>query len=236
MKGNDYMIYFRNEKRYDFILVPVLTIILLISFYSISFSSTFRKGFPAPAFTLETIEGETFNLKDFKEKQTILILYFYSQDNQDTLKGIDELDKYFKDHITQEKYEVFLVNIQENLQEEDIALIKDYLTDNKIIFQVLSDKQNEVSKLYNIEILPTAIFLDKNLVVKRVYPGFTPTQQTLIFQYVNYLLDGSERNISKKEKKDKKPIGIGDEGLTVDEEPIGDEEPPACCSSKSLNL
>jgi len=78
------------------------------------------------------------------------------------------------------------------------------------------DKQNEVSKLYNIEILPTAIFLDKNLVVKRVYPGFTSTQQTLIFQYVKYLLDSSERNISKKEKKDKKPIG--------------DEEPPACCS------
>jgi len=216
------MIYFRNEKRYDFILILVLTIIFLISFYSISFSSTLKRGFPAPTFALETAEEETFNLKDFKEKQALLVLYFYSQDNQDSLRGIDELNKYFKDHITQEKYEVFLVNIQENLQEEEIALIKDYLDDNKIIFQVLLDKQNEVSKLYNIEILPTAIFLDKNLVVKKVYPGFISKQQTLIFQYVNYLLDSSERNISKKEKKDK--------------EPIGDEELPACCSSKSLNL
>lgn len=210
------MIYFRNEKRYDFILVLVLTIIFIISFYSISFSSTFKKGFPAPAFTLETIEEETFNLIDFKEKQALLVLYFYSQDNQDSLKGIDELNKYFKDHITQEKYEVFLVNIQENLQEEDIALVKDYLTDNNIVFKVLLDKQNEISKLYNIEILPTAIFLDKNLVVKRVYPGFTSAQQTLIFQYVNYLLDSNEINISKKEKKDKKSTG--------------DEELPACCS------
>jgi len=89
------MIYFRNEKRYDFILVLVLTIIFIISFYSISFSSTFKKGFPAPAFTLETIEEETFNLIDFKEKQALLVLYFYSQDNQDSLKGIDELNKYF---------------------------------------------------------------------------------------------------------------------------------------------
>ena len=216
------MIYFRNEKRYDFILILALTIIFLISFYSISFSSTFKKGFPAPTFALETIEEETFNLKDFKEKQALLVLYFYSQDNQDSLKGVDELDKYFKDHITQEKYEVFLVNTQENLQEEDITLIKNYLDDNKIIFPVLLDKQNEVSRLYNVENLPTAIFLDKNLVVKRVYPGFTSTQQTLIFQYVNYLLDSSERNILKKEKDDK--------------EPIGDEELPACCSSKSLNL
>jgi len=235
MKGNVFtMIYFRSEKRYDFILILVLTIIFLISFYSISFSSTLKKGFPAPTFTLETIEEETFNLKDFKEKQALLVLYFYSQDSQDSLKGIDELNKYFKDHITQEKYEVFLVNIQENLQEEDIALVKDYLTDNKIIFQVLLDKQNEVSKLYNIEILPTAIFLDKNLVVKRAYPGLISKQQTLIFQYVNYLLDSSERNISKKEKKDKKPIG--DEGLVEEGESTVDEEPPACCSSKSLNL
>lgn len=210
------MIYFRNEKRYDFILVLILTIIFLISFYSISFSSTLKEGFPAPTFTLETIEKETFNLKDLKEKQVLLVLYFYSHNSQDSLRGIGELDKYFRNHITKEKYEILLVNTKENLQEEDITLIKNHLDDNKIIFPVLLDKQNEVSRLYNVENLPTAIFLDKNLVVKRVYPGFNSAQQTLIFQYVNYLLDSSERNILKKEKEDKKP--------------------PACCSSKSLNL
>ena len=210
------MIYSRNEKRYDFILALVLTIIFLISFYSISFSSILKVGFPAPTFTLETIEEETFNLKDLKEKQTLLVLYFYSHNNQDSLRGIGELDKYFKNHITKEKYEILLVNTQENLQGEDITLIKNYLDDNKIIFPVLLDKQNEASRLYNVENLPTAIFLDKNLLVKRVYPGFTSAQQTLIFQYVNYLLDSSEKNILKKEKED--------------------EKPPACCSSKSLNL
>jgi len=210
------MIYFRNEKRYDFILVLVLIIIFLISFYSISFSSTLKKGFPAPTFTLKNIEEETFNLKDFKEKQALLVLYFYSPNNQDSLRGIGELDKYFRNHITKEKYEILLVNNQENLQEEDITLIKNYLDDNKIVFPVLLDEQNEVSKLYNVENLPTAIFLDKNLLVKRAYSGFTSAQQTLIFQYVSYLLDSSEKNILKKEKEDK--------------------EPPACCSSKSLNL
>lgn len=210
------MINFQSKKRYDHILCFVLIIIFIISFYSISFSSTFKIGFPAPTFTLETIEEKTINLIDFKEKQALLVLYFYSQDNQDSLKGIEELDKYFKDHLTQEKYEILLVNTQENLQEEDIALVKDNLIDNNIVFQILLDEQNEVGKLYNVEKLPTAIFLDKNLVVKRVYPGFTSAQQTLIFQYVNYLLDSNEIIISKKEKKDKKSAG--------------DEELPACCS------
>ena len=209
------MIYFRNEKRYDFILALVLTIIFLISFYSSSFSSTLKMGFPAPTFTLETIEKETFNLTSFKEKQALLVLYFYSSNNQDSLRGIGELDKYFKNHITKEKYEILLVNTQENLPEEDITLIKNYLDDNKIIFPVLLDKQNEVGKLYNLENLPTTIFLDKNLLIKRVYPGYTSAQQTLMFQYVSYLLGSTEKNILKKEKEDKKP--------------------PACCSSKSLN-
>ncbi|MBU4226958.1 peroxiredoxin family protein [bacterium] len=234
------MIYFRNEKRYDFILVLVLTIIFLISFYSISFSSALKIGFPAPSFSLNTIEEGTFDLGEYKEKQKLLILYFYSPDNQDSLAGVKELAQYFEDHITQEKYEIFIINTQENLQKEGLDLIKKYLSDNKVPFTLLLDDQKMVSKLYNIEILPTAIFLDANLIVKRVYPGFILSQQTLMFQYINYLLDSSERNISKKEKKDKKPIG--DEGLaeegesTVDEEPIGDEELPACCSSKSLNL
>ena len=91
-----------------------------------------------------------------------------------------------------------------------------YLSDNKIPFPLLLDNQSMVSKLYNVEILPTAIFLDTNLIVKRVYPGFILSQQTLMFQYINYLLDSSEKNILKKEQKDKKL--------------------PACCSSKSLNL
>lgn len=216
------MIYFRNEKRYDFIPILIVTIIFLISFCSISFSSTLKRDFPAPTFTLETIEEETLNLKDFKEKQALLVLYFYSHDSQDSLRGIGEVNDYFKNHITKEKYEIILVNVQEDLQEEDIASIKNYLDYNEIIFPILLDEQNEVSRLYNVEKLPTAIFLDKNLFVKRVYPGFTASQQTLIFQYVSYLLDSSEINVSKKEKKDKKLVG--------------DEEPPDCCSAKSLNL
>ena len=209
------MIYFRNEKRYNFILILILTIIFLISFYAISFSSALKIGFPAPSFSLKTIEEGTFDLGEYKEKQKLLILYFYSPENQDSLAGVKELVKYFEDHITQEKYEIFIINTQENLQKEGLDLIKKYLSDNKIPFSLLLDNQNMVSKLYNVEILPTAIFLDTSLIVKRVYPGFILKQQTLMFQYINYLLDSSEKNSPKKDKKDKKL---------------------PCCSSKSLNL
>jgi len=198
------MTCFENKKRCFFILI--LTIILLISFCSIGFSSTFKTGFPAPTFNLKTIEGDYFNLKDQLEKQKLLILYFYSQDNDDSLTGIKKLVEYFEDHIIQEKYEVFLINTQEKLQEKDIELMKGYLSDNKIPFPIILDNQKKVSGLYNIDTLPTAIFLDNNLVVKRVYPGIISSQQTLMFQYVSYLLASENKEIPKKEKKEKKEV------------------------------
>ncbi|GAJ14367.1 unnamed protein product, partial [marine sediment metagenome] len=62
--------------------------------------------------------------------------------------------------------------------------------------------QEEVSNLYNIEILPTTIFLAKNLVVKRVYPGLISKQQNLMFQYLSYFLGAEEKGASKKDAKD----------------------------------
>ncbi len=188
-----------NKKSY---LTTVLLIIFLIAFSSVAFSSTFKTGFPAPTFNLKTIEGDYFNLKDQLEKQKLLILYFYSQDNYDSLTGVKKLVEYFEDHIIQEKYEVFLINTQEKLQEKDIELMKGYLSDNKIPFPIILDNQKKVSGLYNIDTLPTAIFLDNNLVVKRVYPSLISKQQTLMFQYVSYLLASEKKEIPKKEIKE----------------------------------
>ena len=198
------MTCFENRKRYYFI--TILTIIFLISFYSIGFSSTLKQGFPTPTFSLKTIEEDYFNLEDQRGKQKLLILYFYSQDNHDSLTGIKKLEEYFEDHIIQEKYEVFLINTQEKLQEKDIELMMVYFSDNKIPFPIILDNQKKVSELYNIETLPTAIFLDNNLVVKRIYPGIVSNQQTLMFQYVSYFLASEKKKIPKKEKEEKEEV------------------------------
>lgn len=185
-------------------LTILLVIALVLSFCIASFASTtFKKGFPAPLFSLKTVEGKTFNLEDFKEKQKLLILYFCSRGDECSIKGIEEMAQYFEEHITKEKYEIFLINTKEDLQEEDIALIKDFWLNKKIEFGILLDKEGEVAKLYNIEILPTTIFLDKNLITKRVYPGLISKQQYLMFQYINYLLDCQKKESPvKKEEKE----------------------------------
>lgn len=195
---------FKFKKQRNNLFTILLVITLLFSFCVTGFASTaFKKGFPAPLFSLKNMEGETFNLEDRKEKQKLLILYFCSPEDEYSIKGIEEMAQFFEEHTTEEKYEIFLIiNAKEDLQEEDIAFIKEFWLNKKIEFDILLDEEGEVEKLYNIEILPTTIFLDKNLVVKRVYSGFISKQQTLMFQYINYLLDCQEKESPKKEEKE----------------------------------
>jgi peroxiredoxin len=194
------MIFWLRNKKNN-LLTILLIIAFLVSFYLYAFSSSFKIGFPAPTFNLKTIDGETFNLEDYKEKQKLLILYFCNNENKDSVYGIEELAKYFEAQIIEEKYQVIMINTHKDLKEEDIAQIKEFWTDKKVSFTILLDSQNEVINLYNIEVLPTNILLDKNLVVKRAYPGLISKQQNIMFQYISYFLEAKEKEISKKETK-----------------------------------
>ena len=95
-----------------------------------------------------------------------------------------------------------MINTRKDLKEEDITQIKEFWTNKKISFTILLDGQEEVSNLYNIEVLPTTILLAKNLVVKRIYPGLISKQQNLMFQYLSYFLEAEEKGASKKATKE----------------------------------
>lgn len=191
--------WLRNNK--GNLLTILLIIAFSVSFYSSVFSSAFKIGFPTPIFNLKTIEGETFNLEDYKEKQKLLILYFCNNENKDSVYGMEELAEYFEAHIIEEKYQVIMINTHKDLKERDIAQIKEFWTDKKASFTILLDSQNEVSNLYNIEVLPTNILLDKNLVVKRAYPGLISKQQNIMFQYISYFLGAKEKGTPQKDTK-----------------------------------
>lgn len=195
------MIFWLRNKMNN-LLTILLIIAFLVSFYSSAFSSSFRKGFPAPNFTLKTIDGETFNLADYKEKQKLLILYFCNNENENSVCGIEELAEYFEERIIEEKYQVIMINTRKDLKEKDIAQIKEFWNNKKIPYTILLDSQEGVSNLYNIKILPITIFLAKNMVVKRIYPGLISKQQNLMFQYLTYFLGAKEKGAPKKETKE----------------------------------
>jgi peroxiredoxin len=192
----------KKKKNSLFIMLLIIVFVFLISFYlSVYAASSFRKYFPAPNFTLKTVDGKNFDLENYKGKQELLILYFCNNENEDSVYGIEKLAKYFEENIVKKQYQIIMINTTKDQKEEDVTGIKEFWNSKKIFFPILLDSQNELSNLYNIEVLPTAIFLDKNLVVKRVYSGLISKQQNLMFQYISYFLDakGTPQKDTKKD-------------------------------------
>jgi len=193
----------KNLKTNNYLFLTLLIILFLITFLSMSFStSLFKKGFPAPIFSLKDIEGETFNLENYKEKQKLLILYFCNDENEDSVCGLEDFVKYFEDYVVEEKYHVILINTLEEFKEKDTKIIKEFWQNKGIDFSILVDSQGEVGSLYDIKMIPTTIFLDNKLVVKRVYQGLITKQQKLMFQYMTYFLGAGKKVSEKKEKKE----------------------------------
>jgi hypothetical protein len=147
------------------------------------------------------VDGKNFDLENYKGKQELLILYFCNNENEDSVYGIEKLAKYFEENIVKKQYQIIMINTTKDQKEEDVTGIKEFWNSKKIFFPILLDSQNELSNLYNIEVLPTAIFLNKNLVVKRVYSGLISKQQNLMFQYISYFLDakGTPQKDTKKD-------------------------------------
>jgi peroxiredoxin len=192
----------KKKKNNLFIMLLIIVFVFLISFYlSVYAASSFRKYFPAPNFTLKTVDGKNFDLENYKGKQELLILYFCNNENEDSVYGIEKLAKYFEENIVKKQYQIIMINATKDQKEEDVTGIKEFWNSKKIFFPILLDSQNELSNLYNIEVLPTAIFLNKNLVVKRVYSGLISKQQNLMFQYISYFLDakGTPQKDTKKD-------------------------------------
>ena len=192
----------KKKKNSLFIMLLIIVFVFLISFYlSVYAASSFRKYYPAPNFTLKTVDGKNFDLENYKGKQELLILYFCNNENEDSVYGIEKLAKYFEENIVKKQYQIIMINTTKDQKEEEVTGIKEFWNSKKIFFPILLDSQNELGNLYNIEVLPTAIFLDKNLVVKRVYSGLIAKQQNLMFQYISYFLDAKE-TLQKDTKKD----------------------------------
>ena len=190
------------QMKYCLLLISSVILLLLI-FSSLSFSdNSFKKGFPAPNFSIKNVEGETFNLGDYKEKQKLIILYFCNNENENSVCGLEELVEYFEGHIIEEKYQVIMINTHKQITEEEIPTIKEFWLEKGITFNILLDEKNEVSTLYNIEVIPTTILLDNHLIVKKVYQDLLSKQQSLMFRYLNYFLKAEKKKSSKKEKKD----------------------------------
>lgn len=131
-----------------------------------------REGFAAPDFTLTSLSGETVQLSALRGR--VVFLNFWTSwcpPCKKEMPAIQQLSEQSPDVA------VLAVNVSDQDRLEDAQL---FLASNGITLDVLLDSDGSVSRLYQVEALPTSFFIDKKGIIRKIVYG-GPISSALLF-------------------------------------------------------
>lgn len=146
--------------------------VLAISFFLLTVVSCMKvemeappkpEPFPAPAFTLDDLEGKKASLSDYKGKP--LIINFWATWCIPCIKEMPDLEKLYKER-KDEGLELLMINVKESKE-----VVKKYIEKGGFSFRVLLDKNGDVLREYQVFGLPSTFFIDEKGIVQYSYMG-----------------------------------------------------------------
>ncbi|MFI5144910.1 MAG: TlpA family protein disulfide reductase [Ignavibacteria bacterium] len=122
---------------------------------------------PAPDFTGKDMNNNPVKLSDFKGK--VVLLDFWASWCVPCKKSIPYLIDYYNNN-KDTNFAILAVNV-----DTDNDSFKSFLAklSGNLPFTVILDNENNIIKKYNIEAMPTTIFIDKKGTVRKITTGFT---------------------------------------------------------------
>lgn len=119
-------------------------------------------GYPAPEFTLETLDGGEFSLAGAPDGP--LVVNFWATwcgPCRDEMPALQDAADFYDGRV-----QFVAVN-----QAEPADLVQPFVDELDFSIPVALDSEMEVARLYNVTGLPTTFFIDRNGVVRRVWLG-----------------------------------------------------------------
>lgn len=120
-------------------------------------------GAQAPDFELKTTDGKVVKLSDFKGQA--VMLNFFATWCPPCRSEMPTLQEVYREYESQG-----FVLLAINLNESNLAVNK-FRENYGLTFPIVIDKEDRVSRLYDIVPLPTSYFIDKNGVVQAKWTG-----------------------------------------------------------------
>lgn len=143
-------------------------------------------GFPAPDFELETLDGETVSLSDFRGQAVLLNLWAtWCPPCRAEMPAIEAT---YLDYAKQ-GFVVLAVNAT---NQDDRRKIDEFIAQQGLTFPVLLDWDGRVSQLYQLRSLPTSFFIDREGIIRDVVVG-GPMSEARIRIRVEELLQAEAR-------------------------------------------
>ncbi len=125
----------------------------------------------APDFTLQTIDGETVSLSDFRGKPVMLIFW---EINCAACQFQMPFTQAFYDEQSGETITVLTINVGDTA-----SAAQDYVTGRRLTFPVLLDRQRKVAQMYGIPGVPVTFLIDSEGILKAYKIGAFQSQEEM---------------------------------------------------------
>jgi len=139
--------------------------LLLTAFVSIGVGQE-KENSPAPAFEGKTSQGKDIKSSDYLGK--VVLIDFWASWCSPCREEMPQLIKFYKSHKNPE-FEIIAVNI-----DNDTKNMQSFL--DKLVpkpdFPIIADNNQQIPPLFEIEAMPTTIFIDKKGNVRFRHDGF----------------------------------------------------------------
>lgn len=139
-------------------------------------------GQPAPPFKLDTLDGESVSLSDFKGQ--IVLLDFWASWCPPCVESLPHLGRMYGQK--QDDVKVLAVNLQEDKEQ-----VRTFAAAQGIDVPILLDTQGEVARKYNVSGIPQTVLIGKDGTVKEVFVGLGPDTYDQIAAQVKALKEQS---------------------------------------------
>ncbi len=119
---------------------------------------------PAPAFTLQGLEGESYQVGGIRDKA--LIINFWASWCEPCQEEAPDLVRNYEQY--KDKLDIYGVNATKM---DNIDDVKKFISERHINFPVLLDEHSTAADLYHVNGYPTSFLIDKNGVIRDVILG-----------------------------------------------------------------
>lgn len=132
-----------------------------------------QKGFLAPDFSLSNLEDETIQLSNFKGHIVMVNVWAsWCKPCQYEMPAMQKIhEKYSESGLI-----ILAVN---NTYQDNYSDVVNFVAKNNLTYPILLDRTGEVSKLYQVQALPSTYFIDQNGMIEDIIIG-GPMSEALI--------------------------------------------------------
>ena len=130
-------------KKYNFLLIALFIASFTVLQSCGGNAENLSVGNPAPDFTLQDSDGNSYSLSSYKEKNPVIIYFYPKAGTPGCTKqacGIRDSFSKFKEN------DIVVLGISVDSKES----IKEFIKDNNLNFPLLSDENKKVSKAYGV--------------------------------------------------------------------------------------